>query len=193
MTIPNAENPQSLSVDELISLILGGRTELYQQIVRRYQHDVLQIVSGLLYDRGPTEDLVQEVFVNAYFALSRFQPGSDFRPWIRTIARNAVREQLRKQSRYDRRLKTYGRMLEARLADDRRAALDERVQTEALQRCMGRLSQRQATAIRLRYTDGKSNREIAAIMGTSDGAIRNLLCGARAALRGCLEREVNQP
>ena len=182
-----------MPVDELIGLILAGRTECYGEIIRRYQPDVLRVVQALLYDRGPTEDLVQDVFVNAYFALPRFQRGADFGPWIRSIARNAVREQLRRQVRYDRRLQTYGEILAARLADDRAAAAREERLGDALQKCLDRLSERQAEAIRLRYHQGKAFHDVAAILGSSPGAVRNLLCHARASLRECLAREGNQP
>ena len=192
MTTPDAESNPDLAIDELISLILGGRTKLYEEVIRRYQQDVLRVVSTLLYDRGPAEDLVQEVFVNAYFALPRFRPGCDFRPWIRTIARNAVREQLRKQSRYDRRLKTYREILGARLVEDQAAERREQALIESLQKCVSRLPEREAAAVRLRYNEGKTFEEIAAILGSSSGAIRNLLCRARASLREGVEREVNR-
>jgi len=181
-----------LLIDELIALILGGRTELYEEIIRRYQHDVLKIVSTLLYDRGPTEDLVQQVFVNAYFALRDFRRGSDFAPWIRTIARNAVREELRRQARYDRRLKTYGEMLHARLENHSGAAFQEHLLRESLQRCVSRLPEREAAAVRMRYDEGKTFEEIAAILGGTGGSIRNLLCRVRAGLRESITREASQ-
>jgi len=193
MRTPDAQSSAHLSVEELVSRILRGENDLYEEIIRRYQQDVLQVVSGLLYDRGPTEDLVQEVFVKAYFGLAQFHRQSDFRPWIRTIARNAVREELRKKARYDRRLRTYGEMLPTRLADDARAASHEQTLAESLRRCVDRLPERQATVIRLRYDHGKSIEAIATSFATSNGAIRNLLCHARASLRACTQREMNQP
>ena len=102
-------------------------------------------------------------------------------------------EALRKQSRYNRRLKTYGEMLSARLAENQRAASDEQTLMESLQSCLGRLPEREATAVRLRYEQRKTFEDIAAVLGTSSGAIRNLLCRARARLRECIEREVNKP
>jgi len=180
-------------MDELISLILDGRVEWYEEIIRRYQHDVLQIVGTLLPDRSQAEELVQDVFVKAYFALPRFQRGSDFGPWIRTIARNTVREELRKQWRYDRRLRTYHEMLTARLADDRRAATDESILMDGLEKCLNRLPKREATAVRMRYREDRTFEEIAVVLGNSIGTIRNLLCRARSRLRECLEREMRRP
>jgi RNA polymerase sigma-70 factor, ECF subfamily len=181
-------NTTEYSTTELIPLILGGRDDLYEEIVRRYQREVWQVVSTLLYDRGPAEDLVQQVFVNAYFALSSFRPDMDFGPWIRTIARNAVREELRGQARQQRRLETYRQMLEARLADDRGAEAREQATREALDRCRARLPEREAAAVRMRYDEGKGFDEIGAALGGSSAAMRNLLCRARSRLRECIEK-----
>lgn len=192
MTIPEADSLAAHSDDELIRLIRGGRSDVYEELVRRYQQDVLRIAGTLLYDRGRTEDLVQEVFVNAYFALPGFEVGMDFGPWIRTIARNAVREELRRRSRYDRRLAVYADMLAAKLDDP---AADRRQGTlaESLRRHVGRLPEREAEAIRLRYDEGRPINQIAAVLGSTPGATRNLLCQARSRLREWIQREVDQP
>ncbi len=189
MTIPNATSDSGPPMDELISLILAGQVDLYEEVIRRYQSDVTLVVGRLLADPGQADDLVQQVFVDAYFALPRFERGRDFGPWIRTIARNAVREQLRKQWRYDRRLRAYHEILAARLADDQRADQSEQMLTQALTNCTSRLPEREATAIRLRYHEGRSMEEIAAALGSTVGSARNLLCRARTRLRECLQRE----
>jgi RNA polymerase sigma-70 factor (ECF subfamily) len=185
-------NAIDYSIDELVPLILGGQADLFEEIVRRYQGEVFRAVSALLYDRGPSEDLVQQVFVSAYFALSGFRPGMDFGPWIRTIARNAVREELRKQARYERRLRTYREVLEARLADDTRAEADQEALQKNLQQCLARLPEREAAAVRMRYQEGKEFDEIGAVLGGSNAAIRNLLCRARSRLREWMGREGTQ-
>jgi len=186
-------NTTDYSTNELIPLILGGQAELYEQIVQRYQHEVWQTISTLLYERGLAEDLVQQAFVNAYFALSSFRPGMDFGPWIRTIARNAVREELRGRARQQRRLQTYREVLEVRLADDRGADAHEQATRDALNRCVARLPEREAAAVRMRYQEGKGFDEIGAALGGSNAAMRNLLCRARSRLRECIERGGYEP
>jgi RNA polymerase sigma-70 factor (ECF subfamily) len=192
LTTPDAVNAIDYSIDELVPLILGGQADLFEEIIRRYQVEVFRAVSALLYDRGPTEDLVQQVFVSAYFALSGFRPGMEFGPWIRTIARNAVREELRKQARYERRLRTYREVLEARLADDPRAEADQEALQKNLQQCLARLPEREAAAVRMRYQQGMGFDEIGAVLGGSNAAIRNLLCRARSRLREWMGREGTQ-
>jgi RNA polymerase sigma-70 factor (ECF subfamily) len=193
MASPDPYSSPEPSIDELIALILGGETDLYEEIIRRYQREVLRVVGMLLYDRDAAEELAQKVFADAYFALPAFRPGSDFGPWIRTIARNAAREELRKQSRYDRRLKAYAEMLCSRLSGSEGWARDEQSLAAALEQCLGRLSEREVTAVRLRYEEGRSFDQIADELGGTGGTIRNLLCRVRGRLRECLARQGNQP
>lgn len=183
--------PIALTTDEIVSRVLGGEIDLYEEIIRRFQQDVLRIASALLYHRSATEDVMQQVFLNVYVNLNRFQPGRDFGVWIRTIARNSVREELRKRIRYDRRLKAYGDALEAKLGDNRQADLAEELQ-EALGECMKQLEESAATAVRLRYVEGKAFSQIAAEVGSTSGAMRNLLMRVRSKLRACVQRRMRE-
>ena len=174
----------------LVEAVRAGQLEAFAELVRRFQHDVLRIVSALLYDRAGTEDLVQQVFVNAYRGLGTFELGRDVGPWLRTIARNTVREHLRRSARYRQRLADYGDLLAAEAAAD--AWPMERV--ERLQRlldvCLQRLPDRSAQALKLHYVEDRDTATVAAELGTSPGAVRNLLCRLRIALRQCIDREL---
>ena len=45
------------------------------------------------------DDIAQETFVIAYRKLTMFERGTNFGAWLRTIARNLVRNELRRQGR----------------------------------------------------------------------------------------------
>lgn len=185
----SSENSEQ-TADEIVSRILRGETELYEEIIRRFQHDVFRIVSALLYDRSATEDVTQQVFLNVYVNLQRFELGRDFGAWIRTVARNSVREELRKRFRYDRRLKAYGEMLDARFDGDRSTDLYEETRREALADCLQELEDKSARAVQMRYVEGKAFTQIATAMETSSGAVRNLLLRVRVKLRKCVESKM---
>jgi RNA polymerase sigma-70 factor, ECF subfamily len=177
-----------LTTDELVQLVRGGNTDYYREIVNRYQREVLRIVACTLYDRSRTEDLVQQVFVNAFLHLTDFELGRDFGAWLRTIARNAVREHLRNNARYERRLRAYGDLVNQRWEDDDRAVEFDESMRQALHDCMQRLPPKAARTIRLRYHEGLDFRTMAARMNTTAGALRNLLSRVRVQLRECIER-----
>lgn len=184
----NLENAAALTTDELISAVLDGRTAAYAEIVCRYQQSVLRVVNAMLYDRSATEDVVQQVFVNAYQHLDRFELGRDFGNWIRMIARNVVREELRRASRYDARLKSYAEVLLVRWSDDQRAEEYEQDSTALLDECLKKLASRAAEVVRLRYQEGWNCERIAEALDTSCGAVRNVLSRARTQLRECIHQ-----
>jgi RNA polymerase sigma-70 factor, ECF subfamily len=184
----NSQTGCDLTTDELVQLVRAGNTDYYREIVNRYQRDVLRIVTCTLYDRSRTEDLVQQVFVNAFLHLADFELGRDFGAWLRTIARNAVREHLRNNARYEQRLKAYGDLVNQRWENDDRAVEFDESMRQALQDCMQRLPPKAARTIRLRYHEGLDFSTMAARMNTTAGALRNLLSRVRVQLRECIER-----
>lgn len=182
--------PAIPSVEQCVARVLRGDCDAFEHLIRRYERDVLKVVRSLLFDRSATEDLVQQVFVNAYVHLDQYQSGRDFGKWIRTIARNAVREELRRRSRYANRLKTYGEILAGRISDEQGASLHEELLLEALRHCMGKLSGDAARIVQLRYAQGKSFDEIGKALGRSANAVRQVLCRVRVRLRQCIDTEM---
>lgn len=173
MTTPETRNSGGLATGALILRVRAGGIEFYAELIRRYQPVVLRVVSAMLYDRNATQELAQNVLVDAYLHLDGFDESRDFGPWIRTIARNAVREHLRKTSRYSRRLQVYADTLEARLADDGRASEHEEHLRELLAICLGKLPDRLAAIVSMRYQQGRSFEQMAANLGTFAGALRS--------------------
>ena len=126
-------------VDQVVAAVRSGRTEAYAEIVARYQQEVWRIAARLLADRDATGDLVQQVFVDAYFHLGQYRPGTDFGAWLRSIARNRVRREARSAARASRRLEAYRRLLLERLCDSPEADRQEQALRDALRECQEKL------------------------------------------------------
>jgi RNA polymerase sigma-70 factor, ECF subfamily len=175
---------------EIVRRIRSGETRHYAEIVRRYQTDVLRIIGVLLHDPETTQSLAQQCFVKAFERLHQFQEGRDFGFWIRSIARNVALDELRRLRREARRLSAYADHLLATLADDH--ADDERRQRveEALRLCREGLQPDAARALELRYAGSLPLETVAAELGRSVTATRQLLYRVRQALRACVERRL---
>ena len=124
--------------ERIIARVLSGELDAFAELVQAYQHDVWRVVAAMLLDTQKTEDLVQQTFVNAYRHLDRFEPGRDFGRWLKEIARNLVRHELRTRSREGRRLELYRRHLLS-TGDDVAAAEAEDRLAEALAGCEQKL------------------------------------------------------
>ncbi len=70
----------------------------YEDLVRRYQ-DVALRTAHLVCPEADADDAVQEAFLKAYRALSRFRAGSPVRPWLLRIVANEARNRRRSAGR----------------------------------------------------------------------------------------------
>lgn len=116
------------------------------------------------------EDVVQETFIRAFSALDGFRSDSSLRTWLFTIARRLVIDRRRSAARRGR---------DVEVEDEHAAsgydALDALVADEMSQRMNGalaRLSRMQREVFTLRVQEGRSYKEIAEILDSSEGAAR---------------------
>ena len=185
--------PATPEADRIVAEVLAGDTQAFAGLVRLYQVTVWRIAAALLRDRDATENLVQQVFVDAYFHLDQYARGTDFGAWIRTVARNRLRKELRTAGREDRRLATYRERLAERIkadADDARDDSDAYV--AALRGCRQALPPRDAALVRMRYEKGLSFEAIAERQGQSPEAVQRMISRIRFRLRDCIHHKLNE-
>lgn len=180
---------QSNELDILLTRVQQGETEAYEEVVAAFQQPVWKIAVSMLRDSAAAENLVQQTFVNAYFQLHQFQRGADFGFWIKAIARNVVREELRKQTRSGSQLRAYHQHLAARLDNSSNDDSEREQQAEALRRCREKLPSEWARAIELRYDLARSFEDLAKELGRTLEATRQHLNRIRIALKNCMLRE----
>lgn len=187
--LPGTATPEA---DRIVAEVLAGETQAFAELVRLYQETVWRIAAVLLRDRDATENLVQQVFVDAYFHLDQYAPGTDFGAWIRTVARNRLRKELRTASREDRRLACYRERLAERLRADSAGAHDDSdAYVAALRGCRQALPPRDAALIRMRYEKGLSFEAIAQKQGQTPEAVQRMLSRIRCRLRACIHLKLN--
>ena len=120
--------------------------------------------------REGLEDLVQDTFVRAFGSLAAFRGDSSLRTWLFTIARRLVADARRAL----RRQHVAAEVQEADAATEY-DPLDHLIADESqrrMQEAIGRLSPTQREVFLLRVTEGLSYREIADVVGTTEGAAR---------------------
>src|SRR6202035_391941 len=82
---------------ELVRRAQGEDQEAFEELVRRHQHRVFAVASGILRRREDVEDIAQQVFVKAYFSLKRFDQRAAFSTWLYKITVNECWDLLRKR------------------------------------------------------------------------------------------------
>ena len=184
--------PATPDADRVVAEVLAGETQAFADLVRMYQETVWRIAAALLRDRDATENLVQQVFVDAYFHLDQYAPGTDFGAWIRTVARNRLRKELRTVGREDRRLATYRERLAERMRAEATGNRDDSdAYVAALRGCRQLLSSRDAALVRMRYEKGLSFEAIAKLQNQTPEAVQRMISRIRFRLRDCIQTKLN--
>src|SRR5271165_521499 len=80
---------------ELVDRAREGDAQAFGQLVRRHQQRIHRLAMHLLRDRAEAEDVMQETFIRAYRALSRFDGRSEPYTWFYRITINLSLNALR--------------------------------------------------------------------------------------------------
>jgi len=128
-------------------------------------------------------DLVQDTLVKAYQHWSRVRRADSPDAYVRAILLNEAR------GRWRRREQT---MPVARFPDGREPAVpdrtDEITRRDGLLQALLALPLRQRATVILRYLEGMSERETAAVLGCSEGTVKSQSARALGTLRTYLDR-----
>lgn len=80
---------------DLIAKILNGDTQLFCELVHRYEQRVYRVALRVLPNPADAEEIVQETFISAYRNLHRFRGDAKFNTWLTAITLNHARGRLR--------------------------------------------------------------------------------------------------
>ncbi|MER7073394.1 sigma-70 family RNA polymerase sigma factor [Terrabacter sp. NPDC000476] len=171
----------------LVELAQGGDTEAFAQLYDAYVDTVFRYVLVRVAHRPLAEDLTSETFLRALRRIDSFTwQGKDIAAWFVTIARNLVADHV-KSARFRFEVTT----ADMRDADERVDAPDDevlaRLRDERLVAAIRTLGPDQAECVTLRFLQGLSLAETAAVLGKSEGAVKQLQLRAVRGLRRELE------
>jgi RNA polymerase sigma factor (sigma-70 family) len=165
--------------ERLIALLRGGNGHAFEVIVDRYEARLLGFCRQMLGSTEDAEDVLQEVFVNAYRAILADDREIKLRPWLYRIARNRCLNHLRKPVAEGKDSMDTHPIVEAASTHER---VQNREEFRQLLTDVDRLPETQRTALLLREMDAMSYEEIAQAMQTTVPSVKSLLVRARIAL-----------
>lgn len=90
--------PLDITDAELAVAARQGNQEAFAHIMRRHKGWLYQFIRRYVADKDDAYDVLQESFVSAWGALSRFDPERPFEAWLRRIALNKCRDRARRSA-----------------------------------------------------------------------------------------------
>jgi len=155
----------------------------FEALVDAYQDRLYAFAARMTGDHHDAEEIAQDAFVRAYRALAGYDrkkiTGLELRPWLYTIAMNALRN--RRRGRRHVLVSLDGHDVPA--TDDPAGAFEDSQRTAALVRSVAALPARHRAAVLLRYFEDLSYEEIAAVFGDPVGTVKSNVHRGVARLR----------
>src|SRR5258706_5994205 len=176
-------------IDRAVAAVLQGRRDLYGTIIEACETPVRVMLAALLPDNASVEDVAQETFVTAFAKLREYRAGTDFRAWIRAVARNLALNERRRWLRKHSLLRKYRARIEEEVAP-RLEALSSRMGDDAfkaLHDCVSRLQEHSRGVVEAFYFADLPSSKIAERFRRPESWVFVVLHRAPAAIGQCLK------
>lgn len=149
----------------------GHAEEAFREMVAAYSEPLYWHVRRLTNSHEDTDDLLQEIFVKAWGALSSFRGDSLIKTWLWRIATNETLNFLRRQRlRAALSFKRLDAYEEQRIDEDPWFNGDDA--ERRLMKALSRLPDKQRLVFSLRYFNEMPYEEMSRVLGTSVGALK---------------------
>jgi RNA polymerase sigma-70 factor, ECF subfamily len=193
MTLPSAHSPASAT---LLTRCVLGEEAAWRDLHREYYPVAFRFLRRMGVSAGELDDVCQEVFVQIFRYLARFEQRADFRTWLYTIClsqarraqrRRHVREALDWLLRRDPTLgeATFGSVFAT-------SALSTSELAEQVMGVLGRMKPMHKTVLVLFDFEGVTGDEVARILGCPSSTVRRRLHYARQEFETLLRAEARE-
>lgn len=172
-----------MSDEQLIGEITAGNDAAFKTLMEKYQLPVFRTTMGFLHSKEDAEDVTQEIFIRIYQSLNTFQGESEFSTWLYSITVNMSLNFLRRNRR-----KSMLQSLEPffALRSEEKNPLEELESAERdkrIRKAIDSLPEKQRMAFILSRYEVLPQKQIAAIMNRTEGAVEQLLQRAKENLQ----------
>jgi RNA polymerase sigma-70 factor (ECF subfamily) len=181
----------------LVQEAQAGSRDAFEELVRRYDRDVLRLALNLMKRTEDARDVYQEAFLKVYRNLHRFRFECSFYTWLYRIVTNVCLDHLRRRqarpedqapelhpAKYeDGGTDFFERQREHRPTLDPERHLVGREIQARLAAAMERLSPRERIVFEMKHYQGLKLRAIGDALGTSEETVKNSLFRATRKLR----------
>lgn len=158
---------------------------LFELLVERYQEAFIRKAKSIVRNDEAARDIVQDTFVKIYLYGRKFRPveGARFSSWAYKVLMNVCFNWYKKIKRENEFVSALDEDMEAVLPHDDNAEREQKLDRDYLESMFARLPETFARVLRLYVVDSKDYKEIAAVEGVSEGAIKTRMHRAREEMR----------
>lgn len=182
-----------MSDGELVRQTLCGRTDSYEELVRRWSARILAFCHAKVRSSHAAEDLAQEALMRGYRALGTLDDPEKFGPWLRGIALRVCLDWLKSKQNHQSAFSDLGDGWSCdrgavECEGERRGAAERGERLERLLDEVEALPDEYREVVMMYYYDDVTYRDLAETLGVSAATINARLTKARAMLRERMSR-----
>ncbi|MFC2021034.1 RNA polymerase sigma factor [Chloroflexota bacterium] len=179
------ETGEKSKVEKLVVQAVNGNTDAFGDLYIIFVEKIYRYVYYHINSKTAAEDITGEVFLKAWRAIGSCRGKENaFSPWLYRIAHNQLVDEIRKRQR-----RPSLELENVETISDPESSAEAYSEQQELLKVIDRLPSNQRRVIILKFIEGMDNREIAKIIGKSEGALRVMQMRALAALRKELGKE----
>jgi len=168
--------------DELVERTRRGEMEAFEALYRRHSSAIFGLALRMLQNRADAEDMLQEIFLQAYDRLPSFEGRSAFGTWLYRLSVNRCLDHLRSRGAKEKiRTEPLPPELPGRVSTVGHRGLD-------LDRAIGELPPSSRAAFLLHHVAGFDHKEVGEMLGIAVGTSKSLVHRARTRLKEALAR-----
>ena len=180
------DTPEALTQSqdaELIERMTRGDRAALARLYDRHAHTLLALAQGVLRDRQEAEDLLHDVFLEAWRCAADYSAArSSVRSWLLMRTRSRALDRLRKRTRKLNMALDVARSAASEQAGSSEASVDQ----HRLPAALAQMPQAQQGVIMLAYFEGLSTSEISTRLGIPAGTVKSRTHAALKTLRSVL-------
>jgi RNA polymerase sigma-70 factor (ECF subfamily) len=168
--------------DALVERVRKGEVEAFEALYRRHSSAIFGLALRMLQNRADAEDMLQEIFLQAYDRLPSFEGRSAFGTWLYRLSVNRCLDHLRSRGAKEKsRTEPLNPEISGRVSTGAHGGLE-------LERAIGELPPSSRAAFLLHHVAGYDHKEVGEMLGIAVGTSKSLVHRARTRLKEALAK-----
>jgi len=177
---PVFSDGQDASDRALIESIADGDKRAMQLLYARHNVRIYRFIKHLIGNSSLAEDLVSDVFLDAWRRADGFEAKSQVSTWLLAIARYKALSELRRRPHEQLDEHTTASIEDP--ADNPEITVQKTVRSAIIRKCLGQLSSAHREVMNLVYYQDKSIEEVVEIVGVPTNTVKTRMFYARRQL-----------
>jgi RNA polymerase sigma-70 factor (ECF subfamily) len=183
----NGLSNQLPSESDLIAGCLGGDRKMQHELYQRYAPKMFGVCLRYAGNTEEAEDILQEGFIKVFNKMSSYRGEGSFEGWIRRIFVNTAIEHFRKKTY----LQPITEQEETSIEGKYLSVLDDLAEKDIVS-LVQQLSPGYRTVFNMYVVEGYTHKQIADILGISEGTSKSQLSRAKLILQDLVKKHIDR-